>query len=150
MNTDIRIDIKFFSNTKTRKLQKRCGDGAVLSLMRLWARTAMNKPDGNLSCLDDEDIALAAEWVGDPNEFVKNLITTGFIDNGNGRRCIHDWLENQPWAALADERSDKARLSRLARINKQAYEKLRADGRTGVSKTEFVRLTTVERPLTNR
>lgn len=73
----------------------------------LWHWALDNAFDGDLSDLDDEDIAEAAEWDGDPDEFVETLADcgpgnqAGFLERdgltADGRRAalvIHDWWEH--------------------------------------------------------
>jgi len=48
-----------------------------------------NTPDGDLSGIDDADLAEAAEWQGDPKKFVDSLVEAGFIDENS--RKLHDW-----------------------------------------------------------
>ncbi len=57
-------------------------------------------PDGDISAYSDEDIALAAGWEGDPQQFVRAMINCGsggkpgFVEVGeDGHREIHDWWE---------------------------------------------------------
>lgn len=61
---DIRIDVEFFSHPKTVKLERRLGLEAVKALMVLWSWAARNRPDGDLSGLENEDIEIAAGWTG--------------------------------------------------------------------------------------
>lgn len=61
----------------------------------LWWWAFDYAPDGNVSHFDDTDLALAADWEGDPAEFVAALVgcgagaRAGFIENGQ----LHDWDE---------------------------------------------------------
>jgi hypothetical protein len=61
----------------------------------LWWWALSYAPDGDVSIYDDVDIAMAAEWEGDPAEFVRALIgcgsggRPGFIDPDP--MALHDW-----------------------------------------------------------
>ena len=68
MNTDIRIDGEFLDHPKTQKLIRRLGLEGLFSLQALWIWCAKNRPDGDLSGMDDEDIAIAARWTGNAGD----------------------------------------------------------------------------------
>ena len=142
MNTDYRIKIGFFRHHKTRKLERRLGEAGVMALLRLWEYAAEFRPDGELSGMNEEDIALAAGWHGD-GDFVSALIEIGWLDEGPDCLSMHDWLEHNPWAADAEERSDKGRLSRLFRKNPGAAAEFRQQGRTGITAEEYHQATSV-------
>lgn len=168
MNTDIRIAVDFFAHHKVRKLRKRIGTDGVLSLIQLWTYAAKLRPDGDLDGMSEEDIELAADWVGEDGDFVKALVDVGFLDVGDGRYFLHDWLENNPWAGGSDARSDASRFSRMARSFPNEYQTLVQAGIKGISKADYEELklaknpssvvqrivnafsTTVERPLNDR
>ncbi|MCA1781891.1 MAG: hypothetical protein LC679_06865 [Intrasporangiaceae bacterium] len=65
-------------------------------LHALWWWALDHAPDGDVSRFDDEDIADAAMWEGDPSTLVKALIecgpgdTHGFLEDGG---LLHDWDE---------------------------------------------------------
>jgi|LGOV01.1.fsa_nt_gb uncharacterized phage protein (TIGR02220 family) len=107
MNTDIRVLLSFRGSRKRRKLSKRLGAGSTDYLLDLWIGTATSRPDGILIGWDEEDIALEANYPGDPQELVKALLETGWLDiDEYGVYSVHDWVEHNPYAAGADERSD--------------------------------------------
>lgn len=64
---------------------------AVGHLHFLWWWAMDFAQDGDLSDYTDEDIADAAAWDGDARQFVKALVATGFVDDEDGQRHIHDW-----------------------------------------------------------
>ena len=148
MNTDYRIKIGFFRHHKTRKLERRLGEAGVMALLRLWEYAAEFRSDGELSGMNDEDIALAAGWRGD-SDFVSALIEIGWVDEEPDCLSLHDWLEHNPWVADAEERSDKGRLSRLFRKNPEAADEFRQQGRTGITTEEYRQATSV-RPYNDR
>ncbi len=47
--------------------------------------------DGYLGGLGTKEIAWAAQWDGDHDEFVGALVESGFIDRTDGRYYLHDW-----------------------------------------------------------
>lgn len=136
MNTDIRLSCGFWSHPKTKRLVKRLGLEGVRSLQILWAWAAQERPNGCLSGMDAEEIELAADWNGEDGKFFGECLGR-WIDETDDSYCLHDWQEHNAWAAEADARGDAARLSRLARVNKDAASGLKADGRTGITKDEY-------------
>lgn len=173
MNTDFRVAIDFFSHHKARKLKKRLGSDGLVALLQLWAYAAKLRPDGDLDGMSEEDIELAADWNGEDGTLVSNLCEIGFIDTDgeDGHFVLHDWLENNSWAVGSESRSDASRLSRMASIYPNEYQKLVDAGFKGISKIDYEKLRisnnpslivdelttkanehskTVERSLTNR
>lgn len=146
MNTDIRLSTGFWGHPKTRKLVKRLGLEGVRSLQILWLWAAQEKPDGSLAGMDWEDIELAADWQGEERAFFDHCLGV-WIDEVEGGYVLHDWAEHNPWQVNADDRSDKARFSRLATVNRPEYDRLKAAGVNAISKDAYDRLTTVKRPL---
>ena len=66
----------------------------------LWHWALDFAQDGDLTCYSMEQIAMAAEWPGDPRAFVEALIEcgpggrAGFLDNPDHERLLlHDWYE---------------------------------------------------------
>ncbi|MEG6502534.1 MULTISPECIES: hypothetical protein [unclassified Desulfovibrio] len=149
MNTDIRLSVGFWQHPKTRKTAKRLGLEGVRSLQILWAWAAQNRPDGNLTGMDWEDIEMAADWQGDERAFFEFCLGV-WIDQAAESYALHDWKDHNSWASEADERSDKARFSRLATVNREVYERLKSDGINAVSKEEYDRLTSAQRPFDDR
>ena len=122
MNTDIRLSVFFFQHRKTKKLKRKLGAEGVLALISLWTYAAVNHPEGILP-LDEEDIAIAADWDGDPEEFVSALIEIGFLEKlEDGTYKIHDWEEHQPWVVGARERKEKARKAAKSKWEKMSEE----------------------------
>ncbi len=64
---------------------------AIGHLHLLWWWCLDNAPDGNLSDIPSEDLADAAMWTGNPENFVNALIDAGFIDQET--RQLHDWFD---------------------------------------------------------
>lgn len=120
MNKDIRIDLSFSNHRKRKKLFCLLGAQGVLSLIDLWLKAAESRPKGILIGMDEIDIALDAQWNGDPAEFCKALCNIGFLDRTqDGTYSIHDWPEHQPFAYYADERTQRAKELAAIRWSKK-------------------------------
>jgi len=67
-------------------------------LLCLWWWCLDYAEDGNLTDFDNADIADAAEWEGEPDDFIHALLhcgpadRAGFLINGDGLR-INDWSQ---------------------------------------------------------
>ncbi len=137
MNTDFRVAVDFFAHHKARKLKKRLGADGLMALLQLWAYAAKLRADGDLSGMSVEDIELASGWDGTESAFVSALVEVGFIDQNGEAYALHDWLENNSWAAGAESRSDASRLSRLARTYPNEYRTLVEAGVKGIGKEDY-------------
>ena len=115
MNTDFRLSVGYFEHPKVLKLERRLGEGAVLAHIRLLRFATMNKPDGILSSMDSEDVAIAAGYKGDPDPFIAALLTLRLVDQEDGEYILHDWADWNPWAAGSKDRTAKARAAASAR-----------------------------------
>ena len=115
MNSDIRLSTGFFHHPKTVKLKRRMGPAGLVALLQLWTWAAQNKPDGNLSGMDEEDVAIAAGWDEDACLFVQALSAARFLDGQAGAYVLHGWQEHQAYAAAEPARIEKARKAAQAR-----------------------------------
>jgi hypothetical protein len=115
MAEDCRISASVFHHPKYLKLRKRLGDSGCLALICLWAWTSVNRSDGSLAGMSDEDIELAAEWLGKPESLVRTLVEVRFMDGMAGLRSIHDWATHQPFVCTRGERIARARRAAAAR-----------------------------------
>ncbi len=83
---------------KTKRLARRLDlspAAAIGHLHCLWWWAVDYAPDGDLSDLEDWEIADAAGYEGDSVDFVMALVYSGFLDNNEeGRLYIHDWSEH--------------------------------------------------------
>ena len=163
MNRDIRLSTEFWDHPKTVKLERRLGLQGPKSLQILWAWAAKYHPDGRLEGEDVEAIEIAAKWPGNDSStivnesltplersstFVGTLLALRWIDQDeDGTFSLHDWHEHNAWAANVDERSDKARLSRMGKTHPAIYKGLVKQGKKGVTKEEYESLTTVKRKV---
>lgn len=109
MNSDIRIATDLHRHPKTLKMIRRLGERSFRALIALWGWAGNNRIDGNLADMDDEDIALAADWPDAPDNFVDVLVEVGFVDGDPGSYLLHDWAESQPWIAERAARQERAR-----------------------------------------
>lgn len=114
MNTDVRLYVGFWQHPKTKKMVKRLGLEGVRSLQILWLWVTQNRPDGNLTGLDWEDIELAADWQGEERAFFDYCLGT-WIDETEDGLYVHDWEQHNPWQSGSEERSNKARKAAAAR-----------------------------------
>jgi hypothetical protein len=123
MKNDIRIDLSFLTHRKRKRLIGLLGPQGVVSLIDLWLSTAQNRSRGILTGMNEGDIALDAQWPGDPVEFCRTLCEIGFLDRDEtGTYAIHDWKDNQPFMYYAEERSKRAREAAETRWKKKNSE----------------------------
>lgn len=137
MNKDIRIAVTFRDHRKRKKLQRRLGAEGVVALMDLWLSVAENKPNGVLTNMDEEDIALDAQWDGDAEAFVSALVDLGFLEKHDGLYVVHDWVEHNGYVSSSKSRSDKSRLSRMASTYPKLYSHLCSLGYEAISSKEY-------------
>lgn len=95
---------------KTKQLIKYLGPHSFLALIDLWFYARSYRPDGDLSGLSNEQIAISANWDEDPDVFVRILLNVGFIDQlPNGQYVLHEWAQHQPHIAYMAERTAHAK-----------------------------------------
>ena len=70
---------------------RRCGDIAFFNLIKLWTFVAQNKPDGDLTGMDHEDVEIAAGWTGKAGVFAERLCEIGLMDCEDGNFSLNDW-----------------------------------------------------------
>lgn len=114
MNKDLRLAIGFIDHPKVLKLEARLGFEGIKCLLRLWSFVATNKPTGELTGMDGEDVELSARWTGEPGAFFEAVTSDKcrWIDIVDGRLVMHDWEEHQGYVVHAPER--RARAKRAA------------------------------------
>lgn len=103
--TDIRLMCGFHDHPKTIKLVRKVGYEGAFCLTKLWCWAAINKPKGDLSGLDADDIEIAAGWNGEAGKFFDALMGV-WIDE---EFKLHDWQDHQSWVCGAPERSAAAK-----------------------------------------
>lgn len=148
MNTDIRLSVDFYDHPKIVKLERRLGFEGVKALQLLWLWTAKNRPDGVLSGMDEEDIAIAARWTGDVTQFNSVLTELRLVDNLDGAYHVHDWKDHNSWQAEAIHRSDSSRFRRMAATHKDIHKALRDKGYSAITRDAYTEITNFNYSLT--
>jgi hypothetical protein len=108
---DFRVQPSLFRHPKFLRLVNELGAEAGISLFRLWAYAAENRPMGKFDGLQADDLELAAGWTGEPSRFVKTLLNVRFLDEGRKSLILHDWADHQGWLVHAPQRSAHARTA---------------------------------------
>lgn len=112
MTVDARIKTSFRAHPKRVKLQRRLGPAGPLALIDLILYTAENRQSGSYGSMTAEDLAVAAQWPGDPEQFVTALREVGFLDvSEHGELSLHGWDQSNPYAANYGERQLIARIN---------------------------------------
>ena len=119
MNSDIRLSIGWNRHPKIVKLRRKLGADGVLAIVNLWTFAGEQRPDGVLSGMDDDDIAIAAEYPGDSGLLVAALADLRLLERDGNDWKIHDWTENNPWAAGHEARRAKAKKAIQARWDRR-------------------------------
>lgn len=116
MNNDIRLSTSYFDNPKVKRLKRLLGLQGVMSHIQLLCWTGRVKPAGVLSDMDALDVADAAAWEGDADQFVNTLLDLKLLDrNAEGHLTVHDWEDHNEYAAHAESRRKKAKKAAEAR-----------------------------------
>jgi len=67
---------------------------ALILLFRMWAFAFDYAPDGDLTQLDEDELAAVFDCEnGDGGKTIDVLVRTGFLERSHGRLLIHDWLD---------------------------------------------------------
>jgi hypothetical protein len=128
VNLDFRIECSLFTHPKFVRLSRRLGAEGALAWIRLLGFAAQNRPSGNFGEVDNEYVAIAADYHGDADDFVSTLVTVKFLDREpDGTLSIHEWSVHQPWASEAQARSNKATKAAKARWEKKYEEQPSGD-----------------------
>lgn len=142
MNTDYRTPTTFRSDAKTLRLLRILGERGIAAITFIWCWSAIHRPEGILYDLDEYDIEEAALWRGEHGGLLPTLLDLKFIvKDEDGVLVLNNWKETNHWAAEAETRENKSRFSNMARFYPELYEELSAQGVTGISRSDFVRLT---------
>lgn len=107
-----RVDANRFDSVEYRKIERRHGASGVLCLEKLLAYVRRFRPDGTLTGMDDEAVAIASDWDGDASQFVTLLLELALLSRSDGDQSLSvvGWSELNQWAAEAGGRSEHARL----------------------------------------
>ncbi|KAB2928257.1 MAG: hypothetical protein F9K25_12660, partial [Candidatus Contendobacter sp.] len=125
----MQITTATLTHPRVIKLKRRLGADAVLSLIALWAWAETERPDGILTGLDEEDIAIVAGWTGDDRFFITTLIELRVLDWNGAAFALAD-LHRASSASSAssatpqrgpdnDPRSEQARVAARARWERE-------------------------------
>lgn len=87
-------------------------------LVALWGWALDNAPTGVITGIRPRALAAAAQFDGDPDDFLAALIAAGFIDRVGDQLTIHDWQEYA--GRLIEEREANAQRAREARARRRA------------------------------
>jgi len=137
---DIRLDVAFFRNLKTRKLVAALGSQGIVSLFCLWCYTRERHPQGVLEGVGLDDLEAIAEWTGMPGAFTSYATSKRWVDvSPEGVLSVHDWPEHQPWAFGSKRRSEAAKIG--------AHSKWQS---VGIKRDSTRRIRGASRPHTNR
>jgi hypothetical protein len=120
---DYRIRVGWRGHPKRIKLERRLGAVAVLALMDLWEFCTSSRTDGDLSGMDDEDIAIAAGYAGNASEWVGALVSFGLLVRTKAGVRVHDWKDHNPYVAGHKDRSEAARAAVNERWKKAKQSK---------------------------
>jgi hypothetical protein len=119
---------------KTLRLARRLGVSvptAIGHLHLLWWWALEYAQDGDVSAFDDEEVADACCWEGEPAAFRRALTAAGFLDDGG---AVHDW---DAYTVRLMERRE--RQNEQARLRMQAYrERQKAQERNPQEVTQNV------------
>lgn len=112
---DARISCGLPDHHKMIKLERRCGAEGFKSFicLVLWCRR--NKPSGILIGLTDEDVEIAARWLGTPGAFIKAMAEVRFFDGSSQNFTMHDWEEHNWYSSQEDHRTLQATRAVMVR-----------------------------------
>lgn len=82
----------------------------------LWQMATMFADDGDITKFSAADVAAFVDFDGDAEELLRSLIESGWIDEIDGRRIIHDWIDHCPDFIADRIRKREARLAESVRV----------------------------------
>ena len=137
-NIDFRVKPGFFTHFKTGRLESMLGYEGIVKLLNLWGWAAENRPSGELTGMNSDDIEFAIGWKKQRGSFVSALVKIGWLDTtDDGTFLLHDWQEHNPWVVSAPLRSDMGRMGKLASDYPEIYAKFSAAGIRSISKKDY-------------
>jgi len=132
MSRDIRLDVDFLGNMKTRKLIRELGDHGAICMVRLWSYVALHHPKGHMNGMTLDDLEDAAGWTGMRGAFASYATRMRWVDAADdGHLSVHDWEVHQGWVYHSEKRSEAARIganSKWEKIRKQGLNAARIQG----------------------
>jgi hypothetical protein len=90
---------------------------AIGHLHLLWGWSITYALDGEITRYSAEEIAHAADWLGNAQEFSQALIESRFVDSSELGRSIHDWMDY--CGALIDKRLERRAKAQLGGVRRQ-------------------------------
>lgn len=122
----LNLDLDFPEHPKTKRLRARCGKDAHWNLVELWRFAGRYHPEtGDLSDYTPEEIESFSAWDGDKQCLYSALALLGFIDEKDGRKLLHDWLDHQGHLAAFKIRAKKGAEKRWGKLRRGAQRKHR-------------------------
>jgi hypothetical protein len=125
MQIDFRVTCGFQHHPKIKLLRESLGDAGVLGLLCLWGHIAEQGRNDGAIPNDPKFVAAAADYRGDPEQFVKTLVDCHLLDRKGRLLLIHNWVIRNPWAANGKFRSAQAREANRIRRDRQHREQMR-------------------------
>lgn len=128
MSRDIRLDVDFLGNMKTRKLIRELGDHGAVCMIRLWSYVALRHPKGLMNGMTTDDLEDASGWTGERGVFSAYALRMRWVDQGDdGHLSIHDWSTHQRWVFRSEDRSEAAKAAVDARWEKYRNQTLNTE-----------------------
>ncbi len=124
----VRLQINFWSNRKTIRLQSLIGESAFWVPPRLWCYAAQNQPDGDFSKYSEKELALLIGYNGDAQALLQALKSTGFLTEES---TIHDWPEHNGYHQTF---SDRAKIAAQTRWDKEKEKTRKREEKKGNDK----------------
>lgn len=106
----------FYSHRKTVRLFAKLGNDAFWLPPRIWAYSAENQPDGNLSGYQPEELAMLVGYKGHATSMLQALKDCGFIEEDG---TIHDWKEHNGYHEKFSVRAKTAAKARWSKVSPQ-------------------------------
>lgn len=103
------------SHPKILRFKRIHGPGSWGSILILWLWASMNRPDGDLTGMEDEEIEAVSEWRGTPGAMVDTMLKCALFDGERGFLKIHNWTDWQQHFVRAWQRAQSARRMRNLR-----------------------------------
>jgi hypothetical protein len=116
VSIDIQVNANFLQNPKIVKLRRRLGSDGVLALLQLWCHARMDRPDGDLGLISNEDLEIVSGWNGENDVFADTLADLGLIDrHDDASTSIHDWNEHESFSMKSSKRVDAGKKGAITR-----------------------------------
>lgn len=87
---------ELLSHPKSKRLKRKLNVSIheVVGILHFfWHWAIKYAEDGDITKFSSEDIADAIEFDGDADNLIQSLIESGFVDEVDGNRIIHDWFD---------------------------------------------------------